>query len=86
MVKQKISTLTVVLSFIFFMIASAFTVIPEGTDKNDYHFVSSCETCTFSGGTPSGCTEAQYCGMSICIGSCNLEGVLCGECAGPERN
>ena len=44
-----------------------------------------CHTCTFSGGTPSGCRDAGYCGMTGCENSCELSGILCGDCVNDSR-
>ncbi len=42
-----------------------------------------CYTCTFgSGGEPNGCKNAEYCGMEICEGSCEMDGQLCGPDCG----
>lgn len=74
-----------ILSIVFFLVTSAFTLAPDMTDtpiETPIEVVSGCDTCTFgSNGTPSGCRTASYCGLTSCTGSCNLQGELCGECA-----
>lgn len=97
MIKNKLSTLTMVLSLAFFLFASAFTMAPELTANETAEEVtielveetpkelimSGCQTCTFgSNGAPNGCRGAGFCGMSFCEGSCDMSGELCGECAG----
>lgn len=83
------SNIILALSFVFLIFASAFTLIPDSEIETSMTTSTTCYTCTFnSSGAPNGCTEAQFCGITGCTGSCNLEGTLCGqgECASPEEN
>lgn len=87
--KKNISNITLLLSAVIFLFASAFTLSPNidssisiETQIELEEVRSSCSTCTFDGsGAPNGCTSATFCGMETCEGTCELGGELCGECA-----
>lgn len=77
---NNISNITLFLSAVIFLFASAFTI---ETSTIEIDSVSSCYTCTLSGsGVPQDCTGASFCGMDFCEpNGCVLSGELCGECA-----
>jgi hypothetical protein len=86
--KNNISNVTLLLSAVIFLFASAFTLNPNlDTSVSEeslieMEMIGGCDTCTFdSSGAPNGCTSASFCGMTTCEGSCELGGTLCGECA-----
>lgn len=91
--------MTMIASLVFFLFASAFTYAPTSSNSsvdlertsvelvNDIkiEMMGGCDTCTFnSQGAPNGCKSASFCGWTICEGSCDLDGQLCGECAACE--
>ncbi|NBC02706.1 MAG: hypothetical protein GVY20_03280 [Bacteroidetes bacterium] len=81
------SNVLVLFSAVFFLVASAFSLPSANADNMASGANFGCFTCTFSpSGAPIGCTTAQYCGMTQCWGSCDMSGVLCGECAGGGGN
>ena len=99
MIKNKLSTLTMVLSLAFFLFASAFTMAPELTANETAENItielvekpapalnmSSCYTCTFGSSGPNGCKSAGFCGLDECENNCDQSGgTLCGECACPD--
>lgn len=70
-------------SIAFFLVASAFTLPSSHGEGIEGEVYFGCYTCDLdSDGAPTGCAEAQFCGMSNCGPSCNLYGSLCGECEG----
>jgi hypothetical protein len=72
--KNNISNITLLLSVVIFLFASAFTL---DTTISEIEEVGGCYTCS------SGCKIASFCGMTMCDSQsgCELGGDLCGECA-----
>lgn len=94
--RNKLSTMTMIVSLVFFLFASAFTYAPTSANSSvdlesmsvelvndgNVELMGGCYTCTFnSQGAPNGCKSASFCGMTICEGDCDMTGDLCGECA-----
>jgi hypothetical protein len=79
--KNNLSNITLLLSTAIFLFASAFT---NDTSTIEMDYTGSCYTCSLgSSGSPTGCKNASFCGMTFCdsFGGCELSGELCGECA-----
>lgn len=88
---KKTPNLLILISTMFFLFTSAFTLLPNSAEVVPETEVieatlSTCQTCNFgASGPPSGtCAPAMYCGLNgpCYSGSpCDMYGSLCGECA-----
>lgn len=77
------SNILIILSLVFFLVSTAFTISPGYGSSESEALSFGCYTCTLDGGgAPTGCADAQFCGMSSCSGECDGGGSICGECEG----
>lgn len=76
------SNIVLILSFVFLLFTSAFTLNTDAEEILIEEELITCKTCAFDSSGPSGCMDAQFCGLTVCGGACNQQGgTLCGECA-----